>query len=305
MIGCATPGTVADPEPAGTTTQHAIPGTDVSYSLIYVPGGEAAIGTPLGAPRSADEPEPTAVGVSPFWMGKFEVTFDEYAVFRHPYLDADTTATGLPYDVDAVVRPSPPYEDPSAGMSQSKYPATGMTQWGALQYARWISEKTGFFHRLPTEAEWEHACRLGGDRDLDESAWHWDNSGERFHEVGTKAADALGLHDLLGNVAEWTMDEYREDYAAVLAQQPQDPWVQPTSLHPRTVRGGAFDDPVDLLRCGARTESTLSWKRRDPQIPKSFWWNTDSAFLGFRLVRPVRQPTSEEAAEFWTLVLGD
>lgn len=293
-------------EATGQTTVARIPGSDVSFGLVLVEGGDAVIGTPLDSPsRGDDEPAPSKVSLSAFWIGSHEVTFDEYAVFRFPDRDSDSTATGLPYDMDGVARPSPPYEDPSAGMSKDGFPATGMTQWGALQYARWLSEKTGEFYRLPTEAEWEHACRAGGDRTLDDQAWHWDNSGERFHTVGSKLPDALGLYDMLGNVSEWTLDEYQADYASVLGQQPTDPWVQPTSLHPRTVRGGAFDDPSDTMRCGARLESTLSWKRRDPQIPRSFWWNTDSPFLGFRLVKPVNQPSPEDAAAFWALVLGD
>ncbi|MFT5141740.1 MAG: sulfatase activating formylglycine-generating enzyme [Rhodothermales bacterium] len=290
----------------GTTEFVRVPGTKASFTLVFVDGGQALIGTPLTvSSRGEDEPEPVAVGLSPYWIGQFEVTFDEYATFRYPDRDSDSTATGLPFDVDAVARPSPPYEDPSAGLSGPGSPATGMTQWGALHYARWLSEKTGSFYRLPTEAEWENACRLGGERPLAQYAWYRDNSAERLHGVGELAADALGLHDMLGNASEWTMDQYVADYAAVLREQAADPWVQPTELHPRTVRGGAFDDAEDALRCGDRTQSSLTWKRRDPQIPKSFWWNTDSPFLGFRLVRPAAQPSPQEAAEFWSLVLGD
>jgi hypothetical protein len=59
------------------------------------------------------------------------------------------------------------------------------------------------------------------------------------------------------------------------------------------------------LRCSARQESSLNWKRRDPQIPKSFWWNTDSPFVGFRLVRPLNPPSREEQEAFWQVVLGE
>lgn len=297
----------ASPEapPAGAVEEVTIPGSAVGFNLVFVPGGDVQIGTPAGEARESDEPAPMPVSLSPFWIGQTEVTFDEFSVFRYPDRDSPATADGTPFDIDAVARPSPPYEDPSGGMSQEGYPATGMTQWGALHYARWLSEKTGTFYRLPTEAEWEHACRLGGPRDLEKTAWYVDNSGEEFKPVASKAPDDLGLYDMLGNVSEWMLDEYQGDYEGVLQSQPTDPWVQPTALHPRTVRGGAFDDPLDMMRCGDRTESTMSWKRRDPQIPKSFWWNTDSPFLGFRLVRPLNQPSPEEAAEFWALVLGD
>jgi formylglycine-generating enzyme required for sulfatase activity len=310
LMACASvpAGSEADsPKPAmGTVDRIRIPGSPVEFTLVYVEGGRTLIGTPAGAAdREEDEPEPTDVELSPFWIGQFEVTFDEYAVFRFRSRDSDSTRTETGFNVDAVSRPSPPYEDPSAGLSRPGFPATGMSQWGALQYTRWLWEKTGDFYRLPTEAEWEHACRLGGDRALDEHAWYLENSGEVLHGVGTKAGDVLGLYDMLGNASEWTLDQYRPDYGVFLGEQPSDPWVRPTSLHPRTVRGGAFDDGPEVLRCGDRLESNLSWKRRDPQIPKSFWWNTDSAFLGFRLLRPANQPTREEAAEFFSMVLGD
>jgi formylglycine-generating enzyme required for sulfatase activity len=310
MTGCTTSrDTAASPDSGretGATELVQVPGTRASFTLVFVEGGEAQIGTPpTVASRGDDEPEPAAVELSPYWISQFEVTFDEYATFRYPDRDSDSTATGLPFDVDAVARPSPPYEDPSAGLSKSGFPATGMTQWAALHYARWLSAKTGTFYRLPTEAEWENACRLGGERPLAQQAWYRDNSSERLHPVGELEADALGLHDMLGNASEWTLDQYLADYAAVLREQSVDPWVQPTSLHPRTVRGGAFDDGEEALRCGDRVESLMAWKRRDPQIPKSFWWNTDAPFLGFRLVRPSEQPSPQEAAEFWSLVLGD
>jgi hypothetical protein len=79
----------------------------------------------------------------------------------------------------------------------------------------------------------------------------------------------------------------------------------PTKLHPRTVRGGAYDDDPPALRCAARLESSMAWKRRDPQLPKSFWWNTDSPFVGFRLVRPAVEPSPDEIAEFFAITLGE
>ena len=195
-------------------------------------------------------------------------------------------------------------------MGHEGHPAVSMTQWAALHYARWLSDKTGHFYRLPTEAEWEYACRAGADEPLagialERSAWYYDNSGETFHPVGEKRPNAWGIHDMLGNVAEWTLDQYVADY---FEQLPEDgansPWVAPTRLHPRTVRGGAYDDDPEVIRCSERLESSLNWKRRDPQIPKSFWWNTDSTFVGFRLVRPANPPSAEEIELFWFQVFG-
>jgi len=245
-------------------------------------------------------------------IGRFEVTHDEYALLRYVDRDTDSTAVeGHRMDVDAIARPSTPYEDPAHGMSGRGFPAVGMTQWGALQYAKWLTEKTGEFFRLPTETEWELACIAGGNADLTESSlrergWYKGNSGTELKKVGTRSADALGIHDLLGNAAEWTLDQYDEAfYESIESTDGFNPWRRPDRLHPRTVRGGAYDDDVSEVRCTARMESNLNWKSRDPQIPKSFWWNTDSPFVGFRLVRPLNQPSEDEQVAFWQFVLGE
>jgi formylglycine-generating enzyme required for sulfatase activity len=195
-------------------------------------------------------------------------------------------------------------------MGLGDHPATGMTQWAALQYARWLSLKSGRLYRLPTEAEWEYACRAGttttfpfGDSSdpIGDHAWFAANSGDVFHRVGQKGPNAWGVHDLLGNVAEWTMDQYA---AAAYEKWSDEPWTRPTSEHPRTVRGGAFDDDPSALRCADRLESTLRWNRRDPQLPKSRWWNTDSPHVGFRLVSPDRSFSIEEIRSYWDDMLG-
>lgn len=307
----------ASAQTAGDTLVQRIPGTGVSFTMSYAPGGAFQIGSPQEeAGRDADEGPQRTVAVEPFWIGVHEVTSDEYAVFRTRSLDSDSTSDpDRRLDVDAVTRPSPPYEDPAHGMGGGDHPATGMTQWAALQYARWLSEKTGRLYRLPTEAEWEYACRAGtaavhpagADPDsLGRYAWHAENSGEVTHPVGRRDPNAWGLHDMAGNVAEWTLDEYRPDFYASLEDGATDPWARPDSdsEHPRTVRGGAFDDEAPALRCADRAESTLRWKRRDPQLPKSRWWNTDSPHVGFRLVSPARPHTLEEIRAYWRDLLG-
>ncbi len=298
---------------SGEITKYRIPGSAISFEMISVSGGTFKLGSPDG-PDGTDEDEAPQVDVTvdPFLIGRYEVTHDEYVLLRYAERDSDSTAVeGRRMDVDAVARPSTPYEDPAHGMSGRGFPAVGMTQWGALQYARWLSEKTGEFFRLPTEAEWEFACIAGGNGDLTESAlqevsWNKSNSGRGLKKVGTRAADALGIHDMLGNAAEWTLDQYdKAFYRSIESTEALNPWRRPTQLHPRTVRGGAYDDGSSEVRCTARMESNLNWKRRDPQIPKSFWWNTDSPFVGFRLVRPLNQPSEDEQAAFWQLVLGE
>ncbi len=297
------------------TVQDTIPGTDTHYTMVALPGGSFIMGTPedeLG--RRGDEGPQHEITLSPFYIGIHEVTYDEFLLFSSSEHDSPESETGAEFDPDLVARPSPPYEDPAHGMGTNGHPAVGMTQWSALQYTYWLSSKTGIFYRLPTEAEWEYACRaattsafsFGEDVDsLDLYGWYYGNSNEIYHPVGEKAPNPWGIFDMHGNVAEWTLDQYSASYYEMLdTTSSEDPWTLPTQLHPRTVRGGAYDDTQESLRCGARLRSDLDWKRRDPQIPRSMWWNTDSPFVGFRIMRPVIQPTPQEQREFWSTALG-
>ncbi len=265
--------------------------------------------------RREDEGPAFEVRVDSFWMGVYEVTYEAYRIFRDKKLDMPTEDRPN-WDADAVARPSPPYEDPTFGMGEDGFPAVSMTQFGALQFCKWLSDKTGEFYRLPTEAEWEYACKAGqgdayyiegGASDLAEYAWYYENSSEKYQKVGQKKSNPLGLFDMLGNVSEWTLDQYDPDAYRIMAQEQAgevNPWIRPTKLHPRTVRGGSWDDDADSQRCTCRIESSRKWKERDPQIPRSFWWNTDSPFVGFRIVKPNRKPSPEEQEAFWAMVLG-
>ncbi len=316
--GCATQVALVPTEPRPyaeavvlPSIVETIPGTDASFTLIEIPGGTFTMGSSVDeSERGEDEGPQREITVAPFFMGAHEVRYDAWAIYRSRERDNAVAAPGVTtFDPDITARPSPPYEDPAHGMGTLGHPAVGMTQWAALQFARWLSEKTGHFFRLPTEAEWEYACRAGttapfsfSDDRLDAHAWYIGNSDEQYHRVGEKEPNPWGLYDVHGNVAEWTLDEY--DATFYRDMQAENPWSFPTRLYPRTVRGGAYDDDPGSLRCAARLRSSAEWKRRDPQIPKSMWWNTDSPFVGFRLVRPVNPPTPDEQAEFWSIVLG-
>jgi formylglycine-generating enzyme required for sulfatase activity len=191
-------------------------------------------------------------------------------------------------------------------MGINGYPAISMTQHAANKYAQWLSAKTGHFYRLPTEAEWEYACRAGtstaysfGDSPsaLGEYAWYGANSNGKYEKVGTKKPNPWGLHDMHGNVMEWVLDQYAPYPAAqgLLTN----PWNKATEPYPHTARGGSWNDDPDKLRCSARVGSDPSWKMQDPQLPKSIWYLTDAQWLGFRLVRPVKVPTADEMHRYW------
>ncbi|MEL6592027.1 MAG: SUMF1/EgtB/PvdO family nonheme iron enzyme [Bacteroidota bacterium] len=295
-----------------TTFEERIPGTDVVFKMVLIPGGEFTLGSEEG---EEDETPPRTVQVDSFWIGQFEVRFDEYEIYRERDRDSDSTRTpDSEYSADAVSRPSPPYEDPTFGMGKYGFPAGSMTQFAALKYCKWLSEKTGRFYRLPTEAEWEYAARAGtetayffGDdpENLDQYAWYYENSDDSFHPCGSKEPNPWGLYDMYGNVAEWTLDQYQADFYTSLGDSAiSNPWRKPKRLHPRTVKGGSFMDDPEELRSANRIESSMDWKMRDPQIPKSFWWNTDSPFVGFRLVVPAKDLSPEEVKAFWDLTLG-
>ncbi|AUP80698.1 formylglycine-generating enzyme family protein [Flavivirga eckloniae] len=290
---------------------QSIDGTDVTFKMVPIEGGVFTVGASTKDKNAeADELPRKQVEVESFWMGAFEVTRAEFFLFR------DATRDLLPdgkMNANVISRPSSPYEDPSKGLGdKDKEPAVGMTQYGALSYCRWLYQRTGVFYRLPTECEWEYAAGKGIDKPyffgkkkskLKEYAWYSKNSNGEFHEVGLKAPNPNGLYDIYGNVAEWCLDQYYADFYATIKEHEKGPWGMPNALYPRSVRGGSFKDDALGCRTSNRISSTDDWKARDPQIPKSFWWNTDSEFVGFRLVRPLKQPTEEEAEEFFSSFL--
>lgn len=275
---------------------EAIPGTKVTFEMVAVPGGTFTLGSPEAeAGRDADEGPAVAVTVAPFWMGRTEVTWDEFDQFA--FVGNTGVRTGdRPQDgVDAVSRPSRAYGDEAKGFGKGAQPAIAMTHHAAMEYCRWLSEKTGKAYRLPTEAEWEYAARAGvtgaQPPELDAVAWHKGNAERRPHPVATKAPNAFGLHDMLGNVAEWTLDAYAPARYAEFAARGT-PVKQPVALptdrrYPNAARGGSHEDPAAALRFANRFPSNEDWSQRDPQQPQSIWWHTDADYVGFRVLRAV------------------
>ena len=292
-----------------------IPGSEVTFEMIPIAGGTFKMGSPEVEPKRSDAEGPVhEVKVDPFWMEIHETTWDEYGVFMHK-LDLQARERGDSEKVeqdawaDAVGRPTPPYAPMDFGFGVKGYPAICMTQFAAKQYTKWLSMKTGRFYRLPTEAEWEFACRAGtktayswGD-DPDggeEFAWWYDNADDQYQQVMKKKANPWGLFDMHGNVAEWVLDAWEEDtYDRESEGVPHNPVVWPETQFPRVVRGGSWDDDPEKLRSAARRRSRRGWQAQDPQLPKSIWYHTDAPFVGFRVVRPLVVPSAEEQAKYW------
>lgn len=302
-----------------------IPGTDIKFSMIPVPGGTFMMGSPEDEEDRRDDEGPQFnVKVEPFWIGKYEVTWAEYK----KYMQLDKVFKALQgkgmrkvssdNEIDAITAPSSLY-DPSFTFSAGEepdQPAATMTQYAAKQYTKWLSLTSETFYRLPYEAEWEYACRAGtttpyyfGDdsSDLEDHAWDIEMSDDERHSCGELKPNPWGLYDMYGNVAEWCLDEYSDEgYTHVEAGSTvtvEEAFRKPTKLFPRVVRGGSYELEPEDCRSAARFGSNdKEWKIEDPNYPKSPWWYTDTPGLGvgFRLIRPLKEPKTAEAKNsFW------
>ncbi len=291
-------------------TEH-IPGSEVSFDMVLLPGGTFSMVDT--SQDQTDEIPVRKIYLDSFWIGVYEVKYDEFIIFYQKEYDTDESENSvISFSADAVSRPTPQYIDYTYGMGKAGFPAVSMTQQAALRYCKWLYEKTGKFFRLPTEAEWEYACLSGQmsdypstNTDLSDYAWFYENGFEKYHEVGHKQPNDIGLYDMLGNVTEWTLDQYQEDYFQNLKDGAKNPWVEPERRHSRTVKGGSYDSDAEDCSCRARHKSSPSWQARDPQIPKSKWWNPDSPFVGFRIVRPVKEMSHEEIEAFFQKAIKD
>ena len=287
--------------------EQKLPGSSLQFKMVPVKSGHFMIGSPATEKnRLPNEGPQRNISIDAFWMSAHEVTRDAFDVF----LKDESTSQNS--DVDAITRPSPQYVDLSWGMGkEGGFPANSMSQYAALMYCRWLYQKTGIFYRLPSEAEWEYACRAGTTTvyyfgndatKLGGYAWYSENSDDKFQKTGQKIPNAWGLYDMLGNVMEWTLDHYDENLYAGMTEK--DPMAKiNSSRYPKSIRGGGFTDEAIGLRCAKRTKSDPVWNRRDPQIPKSKWWLTDARTVGFRIIRPLQQPTKEQAEQFFITYL--
>ena len=289
--------------------------TEISFSMLPIPGGEFLMGSPESEPgRNEDEGPQHPVKLEPFWMGKTEVTWDEFELWSirmerttRDFLNAEVGP--LEKAADAITKPTNPYTDMTFDMGKEGYPAICMTQHAAKMYCEWLSAKTGHYYRLPTEAEWEYACRAGTKteysfgndaKQLGDYGWFDSNAKEKgrakYHKVGKKKPNPWGLHDMHGNVAEWTQDKYEADFYSKFKkdQAVKFPLCLADDEYPRVARGGAWDRSAADCRSAVRLASDADWKVQDPQNPKSAWYMTDALWVGFRVVRPLRTPTAEE-----------
>lgn len=301
------------------TYEEEIEHTTVKIRMLPIPGGEFVMGSPADEADRNDDETQHKVKLDPFWMAETETTWDTYLIWMY---DLDIAmrkqakvapnARDNAADEYQLSQPTAPYTAMDFGMGTRGYPAICMTQLAAKTFCNWLTEKTGRYYRLPTEAEWEYACRAGtktayswGD-DPEETvdyAWFYDNAADeedKYRKVKKKKPNPWGLYDMHGNVCEWVLDQYDEDFLTKSTDEAlHNPLIIPKKLYPRVVRGGSWLDDPDMLRSAAREKSSPDWKMQDPQLPKSIWYHTDATFVGFRIVRPLNRPTKDEIKQKW------
>ena len=301
-----------------------LPGTEVSFNMIVVPGGTFTLGSPqLESYRSEDEGPAREVALNPFWMGEIEVSWREFEVFYDQTAtkgrqDSPTPVIAKDIEVDAITGPTPPYGNPDQGWGKGLRPAITMTYHTAVVYCEWLSKVTGKTYRLPTEAEWEYACRAGteepyffdgdpkkltsnswinrlfgiDDTTIKDYVWYAGNSAGKTQPPYRNKPNPWGLYNMLGNVKEFCLDWYEPDtYGSYPGSD--------TVSNPRgsadgtehVIRGGSYaSDPADLRSAARDRTDHDRWLLTDPQIPKSIWWYSDAKEVGFRVVREYGQP---------------
>jgi formylglycine-generating enzyme required for sulfatase activity len=270
----------------------------IGLKLVRIEPGRFVMGAGAAAPRTRAEwltrdhdeaPAHTVVISRAYYLGAYEVTHAQFEQFAPEHKKLRGVGNASAGDDDPVVH---------------------VTWAEAAAFCDWLARKEGRPYRLPTEAEWEYACRAGttttfstGDSLLPEQA----NFGVGVDgkarpaavRVGSYKPNPWGLFDMHGNVAEWVLDAHDKGFYATLGGHAVNPVRWPSEPYPHVVRGGSWDDDPEKLRSAARRGSHKGWKIQDPQIPKSIWYLTDARFVGFRVVRPLHPPPPEEWARYF------
>jgi len=228
----------AAPPGLGQTRRDALRGGGWGPQMMLLPGGTYSMGS-AGSTLAPEEQPQHAVHLEAFYIGRFEVTFEQYDRF------AAASGRGRPDD---------------HGWGRGDRPAIGVSWDDARAYAEWLSAQTGAVYRLPSEAEWEYAARAGTDSPF---WWGYEAESNRANcfdcgsdwdfystaPVGHFGPNGFGLFDTAGNVMEWVADCYYASYVGA----PADGTARSgPDCSKRVVRGGAFNKPADSMRSTKR-----------------------------------------------------
>lgn len=230
----------------------------IGMKMRLIPSGSFMMGASPGDDEAGEDERPRhRVEITrPFYIGVYEVTREQYK---------------------KVMEPSSRLVPPNPDRPMVRY----LTWKKAYDFCLELSKKEGVTYRLPTEAEWEYACRAGtetkyywGDdvADADDYAWYENNSDNIIHDVGLKRPNAWGLYDMSGNVWEWCEDSYNEDYYS--RSSLQDP-LGPATLDDCVKRGGSWQYGTWSISSSNRSSSCLD-----------YCWGKDE---GFRVVRLITE----------------
>jgi formylglycine-generating enzyme required for sulfatase activity len=227
------PGTLYAP-PANLSLET----NSIGMKMVLIPAGEFTMGSSDGPP---DQYPPHKVRITkPFYLGQYEATAGQFRQFIEKS------------NYNAGTRGRNAFSGQTADC-----PVVNISWYDAKAFCDWLSRKEGKAYRLPTEAEWEYACRAGaqtawsfGDdaSQLGDYAWYEANSGKRIHPVGQKKPNPWGLYDVYGNADEWCADSYGESYyASSPAEDPTGPSPIARAAY-RVLRGGSWNDGPNFAR---------------------------------------------------------
>ena len=221
--------------------------------MILIPAGEFLMGSAeTEMDRFENETQHAVEIEKPFYIGQYSITFAEYDLF------CEQTNIKKPDD---------------SGWGRENRPVTQVSWFDAMSYCEWLSEQTGKNYHLPTEMEWEYACRANTQtpyyfgsniQELKDYAWYGKNAGRKTHPVGLKQPNIWGIHDMHGNIWEWTSSQYSEDSTQIEQVSKDEPYHKPV------VRGGSWDYLPWWIRAAYRDGWEAAYRNSD---------------LGFRIVK--------------------